>query len=329
MRQAPASLQLPRVGLGILEGVAEDESSKADERERLSPTAADRGQKHSFGEFGSYVPQDILDVSFPVAVRGYDRRAVDAYRKRVNRVIAELKVRGSPQAAVRHALEQAEEKVQGLLQAAREAAEEIMASAQQEADESTARAKGEAAELIVNTSAEADRMKTESDELIANARVEADDTVAKARAEANQTLADANAEAQNTLARAQAEADEGRQRLQEELAGLREGAETRRSEIEADTEAVWKERGELLEDVRRMAGGLVDLANAAAARIQRREPAGPEEEMLEPEAGDERASREVATDESGQATPAVGSQDGEDDESRKQGAERTASGADT
>ncbi len=186
--------------MGILEGVAEDESSKADERERLSPTAADRGQKHSFGEFGSYVPQDILDVSFPVAVRGYDRRAVDAYRKRVNRVIAELKVRGSPQAAVRHALEQAEEKVQGLLQAAREAAEEIMASAQQEADESTARAKGEAAELIVNTSAEADRMKTESDELIANARVEADDTVAKARAEANQTLADANAEAQNTLA---------------------------------------------------------------------------------------------------------------------------------
>ena len=308
--------------------MAEDESSKADEREKLSRTA-DRGQKHSFGEFGSYVPQDILDVSFPVAVRGYDRRAVDAYRKRVNRVIAELKVRGSPQAAVRHALEQAEEKVQGLLQAAREAAEEIMASAQQEADESTARAKGEAAELIVNTSAEADRVKAESDELIANARVQADDTVAKARAEGNQTLADANAEAQNTLARAQAEADERRQRLQEELAALREEAETRRSEIEADTEAVWKERDELLEDIRRMAGGLVNLANAATARIQHHEPARPEEEMLEPEAGDERASREVATDESAQVTPAVGSQEGEDHESRKESTERTASGTDT
>src|SRR2546421_11687241 len=89
-RARRASLQLPRVGSGILEGVAEDESSKADEREKLSPTAADRGQKHSFGQFGPYVPQDILDVSFPVAVRGYDRRAVDAYRERVNRVIPEL-----------------------------------------------------------------------------------------------------------------------------------------------------------------------------------------------------------------------------------------------
>ena len=68
-----------------------------------------------------YVPQDILDASFPVSVRGYDRGTVDAYAKRVNRVIAELKVRASPQAAVRHALEQAEEKVRGLLDA-REAA---------------------------------------------------------------------------------------------------------------------------------------------------------------------------------------------------------------
>jgi hypothetical protein len=30
-------------------------------------------------------------------VRGYDRHAVDAYRKRVNRAIAELKVSASPQ----------------------------------------------------------------------------------------------------------------------------------------------------------------------------------------------------------------------------------------
>jgi DivIVA domain-containing protein len=109
--------------------------------EKRSPAAPE--QEQSFGELRHYVPQDILDVSFPVSVRGYDRRAVDAYIKRVNRVIAELKVRASPPAAVRHALEQAEEKVQGLLQAAREAAEEITASAQQEAEESTARAKAE------------------------------------------------------------------------------------------------------------------------------------------------------------------------------------------
>ena len=119
--------------------MADNDSSKADENEseKRSPTEADHVK--SFGELQYYVPQDILDVSFPAAVRGYDRRAVDAYIKRVNRVIAELKVRSSPPAAVRHALEQAEDKVQGLLKAAREAAEEITASAQHEATKSRSR----------------------------------------------------------------------------------------------------------------------------------------------------------------------------------------------
>ena len=300
--------------------------SKADEREKRSPAAPE--QEQSFGELRHYVPQDILDVSFPVSVRGYDRRAVDAYIKRVNRVIAELKVRASPPAAVRHALEQAEEKVRGFLQAAREAAEEITASAQQEAEESTARAKAEAAELVVNTSAEADRVKAEADELIANARTEADDTVAKAKAEADEMLADATAEAQNTLARAQAEADERHERLQEELAALREEAGTRLRELQADTEALSKERRELLDDIRRMAGGLVDLADAAARRFPRQGPSGPEEQKLEPEAGDETESRGVATDESAHAIPAVVSHEGAG-ESREEVAERTASGPDT
>jgi DivIVA domain-containing protein len=300
--------------IGHTRSVADNESSNADEREKLAPTAADPGQEHGFGDLQFYVPQDLLDVSFPVTVRGYDRRAVDAYIKRVNRVIAELKVRSSPPAAVRHALEQAEEKVQGLLQAAREAAEQITASAQQEAEANTARAKAEAAELTVNTSAEADRVKAEADALMANARTEADNTAAKAKSEADERLASASAEAQSTLARAQAEAEERLQRLQEELAALREAAETRMRELQADTEAVWQERHELLEDIRRMSGGLVDLANAAATRIQRGETAGPEE---------------VAGDESTREMPAVGSEERRDDEAREEAAERTASGPDT
>ncbi len=274
-----------------------DESSKADEREKLSSAAEGGEQKQGFGDLQFYVPQDILDVSFPAAVRGYDRRAVDAYIKRVNRVIAELKVRSSPPAAVRHALEQAEEKAQGLLRAAREAGEEITTSAQREAEENTAKAKTEAAELLVNTSADADRIKAEADELIADARVEADSAVAKAQSEADELRAEAKAEAQNTLARVQAEADERMRRLKEELAALREEAETRRSEIQADTEAVWKERHELLEDVRQMAAGLVDLANAAATRSHG-EPAGSDEETLEERRDDE--SRE----ETAEKTPA-------------------------
>ncbi len=271
-----------------------DESSKAHETEKLSSATEGREQEQSFGELRFYVPQDLLDISFPVAVRGYDRRAVDAYIKRVNRVIAELKVRSSPPAAVRHALEQAEEKVQGLLQAARAAGEEITTSAQREAEQNTASAKAQAAELLVNTSAEADRIKAEADQLIANARMEADAAAAKAQSEADELRGEAKAEAQNTLARAQAEADERLRRLKEELAAMREEAETRRGEIQADTEAVWKERHELLEDVSTMASRLVDLANAAAARSHGREAAGSDEELLEERPDDE--SREESAE---------------------------------
>jgi cell division septum initiation protein DivIVA len=264
-------------------------------------TPAAPAHEHGFRELGHYVPRDLLDVSFPAAVRGYDRRAVDAHIKRVNQVIAELKVRASPPAAVRHALDQAGEKVEGLLQAAREAAEEITSSAREEAEESTDRAKTAAAKLLVNTSAEADRLKAEADELIANARAEAETTVADATAEASRIVSDAKAEAENTRTRSQGEADEYRRLVEEELAALRHEAETRMREVEADAEAIWKQRGEMLDDVRTLAGGLVDLADAAAARFQRREPAPPEA---------------VATDEAARAVPAVTAPEGSDDEPR-------------
>jgi DivIVA domain-containing protein len=57
----------------------------------------------AFGELLSQVPADVRDVSFATAVRGYDRREVDAYVERVNRVIAELEISRSPRAAVKPA----------------------------------------------------------------------------------------------------------------------------------------------------------------------------------------------------------------------------------
>src|SRR6266516_2674318 len=304
------------MGFGHTRAVVDDESSEADARETHSPGAPE--PEHNFGQLRHYVPQDILDVSFPVTVRGYDRRAVDAYIERVNRVIAELKVSASPPAAVRHALEQAEEKVQGLLHAAREAADEITASARREAEESTDRAKAAAATLIVNTSSEADRIKLEADELIANAKTEADETVAKAKAEA-----------QDTLARMQAEADERFQRLQDEIAALSQQAETRMREIQADTEAVWRKRRELLDDIRGMAGGLVDAADAAADRIPRQEPTELEEEIRWPEAEAEAEPAEIPTEESAPAMPEVASEEGGNHESREEGGKSTASGLGT
>jgi DivIVA domain-containing protein len=252
---------------GILEGVAH-EPSGANETQKPAPTGAESAQEHGFADLQFYVPQDLLDVRFPAAVRGYDRGAVETYVKRVNRVIAELKVRSSPPAAVRHAIEGAEETVQGLLKAAREAAHQITQSAQHEAEENTARAKAEAATLIVDTSADADRMKAEAEQVMANAKREAEATVATAESTAAELRASAKADAENIVARAQAEADACMRRLEREVKARREDAEAEMRELQAETDVVSNERHELLEDIRQMSGDLVNLANAAATRIK-------------------------------------------------------------
>ena len=216
-----------------------------------------------FGELRHYVPPELLNVSFPVSVRGYDRGAVEAYVKRVNRVIAELKVSASPRAAVTHALEQTEQQVSGLLQRARETGEEITASARQEADEIVAKAKADAAELHVNVSTEADGMKTEAETVMADARTEAEDILKRARLEA-----------ESTLAHARTEAEERRRQLEEELQTLREQAEARMRELQADTDRVRDERGDLLADLRERGNRLLEVADAA--RRPDAEPAEPE-----------------------------------------------------
>src|SRR5947199_7297915 len=43
------------------------------------------------------------DTEFPVALRGYDRGAVDRYVEHVNRLLADLEISSSPESAVRHA----------------------------------------------------------------------------------------------------------------------------------------------------------------------------------------------------------------------------------
>jgi DivIVA domain-containing protein len=190
-------------------------------------------------------PAAIRDASFPVAMRGYDRRAVDEYVARVNHVIAELEVSRSPQAAVRNALERVSEQTSGLLREAREAAEEIAATAQEEAEGSIAHAKAEAAEIVVNASTEADATKAEAEEILARAKAEAETTLADARAEAAEQLAQAK----------------------NEVARLREEAAAWVRELHADNEAVQNERLAKIDDIRGMAKRLEELAGAAARRF--------------------------------------------------------------
>jgi DivIVA domain-containing protein len=234
--------------------VAADQHSKTRAEGGAPPDAVK--PEFSSQDLRHHVPAEIRNVSFPGSVRGYDRDAVDAYVRQVNRVIAELEVSRSPEAAVRHALDRVGKQTIAVLQEARESADKLMAAAREEAEEGIARAKAEAAKLVVNASAEADQTKAEAEELLAGTRAKASDILAQTRAEAAKR----------------------RRQTEEELAALQAQAEARMREIHADTEVVWKQRDELLGETHAMASRLQELASGAAARISTRNTAGPAEE---------------------------------------------------
>jgi DivIVA domain-containing protein len=155
-----------------------DASKSSSEQQAPSPESA---APSAFGSLLSDVPSDIRDVSFPTVVRGYDRREVDAYVQRVNRVIAELEISRSPQAAVKHALDRVGEQTSGVLQRAREVAEELTSTALAEAEHATRRAKVEAEEMTEQAQMQAHQLRGQSKE-------EADEIIARARAEAAENL---------------------------------------------------------------------------------------------------------------------------------------------
>jgi DivIVA domain-containing protein len=220
----------------------------ADERQPAGTDGAPpepHAQVDELDDLRDHVPADVRNVSFPVSVRGYDRDAVDAYVKRVNRVIAELEVSRSPQAAVRHALDRVGKQTVAVLQEARESADKLLEAARDEADAEKERAKAEAAKLVVNASDEADRTKGEASAVLETAKAQAADIVAKARAEAA----------------------EHKQAVERELTALREQADARMREIHSDTQAVWQERTKLLDETHAMAKKLQELAAGAAARV--------------------------------------------------------------
>jgi DivIVA domain-containing protein len=264
----------------------------------VSVSAPEQGGIFNERALRDHVPPELRNVVFPLAMRGYDREAVDAYVKRVNHLIAELEVSRSPRAAVRHALDRAQEEVSGILQKAQETAEEITASARKEAEESAARTSAQAAKVLVDANDKADRT-----------RAEADQVLAKALAEAEKALATARAEAEEILTRARAEGGERLQRSEKEIAVLRELAEARMRDLQADTETVSQERRQLLDDISGMAARLTELAGEAAARFSSPEP-GEQEGMAKRTADEPEPSEVTSRDE----TPRVLSKAGRGEE---------------
>ena len=93
---------------------------------------------------------ELRDIAFPIALRGYEREAVDAYIERVLRIVAELEASRSPAEAVRRALDQVGEETSGILQRAQETASEITARSRAQADDRLREAEREATEITAD-----------------------------------------------------------------------------------------------------------------------------------------------------------------------------------
>jgi DivIVA domain-containing protein len=225
------------------------------------PAGGERGEAASAPAFAGTltraVPEEIRDVSFHVGVRGYDRREVDRYVQRVNRVIAELEIASSPQSAVRHALDRVGEQTSGLLQHARETADEIVRTARSEAEETIARAKAEAGDIVSDARAEGDRIVAEA---------EADVTRAKSRA--SEIVAKASKDAEEILVRADTQVVDRRAREEQRLDDLRVKAEDDMAALRAETEAVEAERQRVLDQLRELAARLSDLSESGRMDVE-------------------------------------------------------------
>src|SRR5919199_4710351 len=149
--------------------------SGAVERPAVQPSGADRPTRRFPSSRVSRAERDRMlkdarNVKFAVAVRGYDRGAVDRYVEQVNRLIAELEISASPEAAVRHALDEVSEETRELLQRAHETAEDItmrsrakaddrLQQAEREAQEARAAAEGEAGQIRAAAQREAQELR--------------------------------------------------------------------------------------------------------------------------------------------------------------------------
>lgn len=117
------------------------------------------------------------DVDFPVALRGYDRIAVDAYVARTSQLIAELHATASPEGAIRRALERVGEEVSGVLQQAHRTADEVTSQSRVEAEDRLEAARREADQITAQAherlhslDQDADRIWAERDRIVSDAR---------------------------------------------------------------------------------------------------------------------------------------------------------------
>jgi DivIVA domain-containing protein len=86
----------------------------------------------------------IANRDFPLAVRGYDRHAVDEFVQEVLELVSELEGRQTRESVVQRALDEIGEETAGILQRAHETADEIAARSRAQAEGRIQRAEREA-----------------------------------------------------------------------------------------------------------------------------------------------------------------------------------------
>ena len=235
--------------------------------------------------------EELRDVHFPVALRGYDRAAVDRYVQQVNRLIAELEMSQSPESAIRAALDEVSEETRGLLERAHETADEITARSRAMADERLEQAEREAEALREAAAQEAretrETAQRDAQELREAARTETDELRKRAAREAHELTETAAREAQHLRETAAREAHESTDTAAREARHLREtagreaeellaAAEARVRELDRNAENIWQERRRLMDNLSAVARQLHEIVDAEAGRFAPADETGSE-----------------------------------------------------
>jgi DivIVA domain-containing protein len=204
---------------------------------------------------------EVRDASFPIALRGYEREAVDAYVERVQSLISELEASGSPEAAVRRALDQVGEETSSILQRAQQTANEITERSRASADDRVREAEREARAITADAEdrvreleadygaiwAQRDRLLEQVRDLAERLLATADDAAERFPTQEEEVAAEIGGDATGSIPALDApEAEAGGDEPSEEELGVREADDDvieTRSEGEAPGPGAGSARG--------------------------------------------------------------------------------------
>lgn len=125
---------------------------------RTQPTAGPRPKRPRRRS----AAERVRDERFPVAMRGYERTAVDAWREDVAQLVERLEDQAPRDSAVKRALDEVGKETSSILHRAHESAEEITARSRSQAEGRLRRAEGEAEITIREAEERAEQLELDA-----------------------------------------------------------------------------------------------------------------------------------------------------------------------